>query len=64
MLKLSLTTYAEALRGLNILDKYFLGKGLYSKITSSIDKMHLTSINSKVLLQSSITMYLIKYSFA
>jgi len=55
-----LTTYAEALRGLNILDKYFLEKGLYSKITSIIDEIHLTLINSKVLLQRSITMYLNK----
>ena len=30
----TLTTDAEALRGLNILDKYFLGKGLYLKIPS------------------------------
>jgi len=55
-----LTTYTEALRGLNILDKHFLEKGLYSKITSIIDEINLTLINSKVLLQSSITMYLNK----
>jgi len=60
MLKLPLTTYGEALRGLNIFDKYFLGKGLYSKITSSIDEIHLTLINSKVYLQSCITTYLNK----
>jgi len=53
-----ITTYDEAIKGLQILEKYSLEKGIYSQVSSNLNEIRLTLINSKVLVQSKITMYM------